>query len=127
MAEVDQAVQRVRTTQAYRLLVVGYRCLLVAPVMLVVAIALTAVWSLKPPLVYVPLVMTFATVFTGVITLWVGLIVLHSRRLMPTWRHRPACGGDESPATGHGRADQTPATWLRLAPDTDPEPFDAGG
>ncbi|MFF5216747.1 hypothetical protein [Micromonospora sp. NPDC000442] len=90
MAEVDQVVQRIRAMRAYRLLVVGYRCLLVAPVMVVVAIGVTAVWSLKPPLVYVPFVMTFATVFTGVVALWVGLIVLHSRRLMPpagTVRH----------------------------------------
>ncbi|GIJ09295.1 hypothetical protein ACFFMR_21940 [Micromonospora andamanensis] len=48
-----------------------------------IGVTLPALWSLKPPLVYVPFVMTFATVLTGVVTLWVGLIVLHSRRLMP--------------------------------------------
>ncbi|MGN9775371.1 hypothetical protein ACTMS0_06290 [Micromonospora sp. H33] len=99
MAEVDKAVERIRATRAYRLLVVGYRCLLLGPLMLGLTIGAIALWSLKPPLVWVPIAITFATVFAGVAGVWVGLITLHSRRLMPrggtnrhaalmrAWRH----------------------------------------
>ncbi|MBM0260463.1 hypothetical protein [Micromonospora sp. 4G55] len=83
MAEVDKAVERIRATGAYRLLVVGYRCLLLGPLMMGVSIGVIALWPLKPPLAFVPLVITFATVFVGVAAIWVGLLTLYSRRLMP--------------------------------------------
>ncbi len=83
MAEVDKVVERIRATWAYRLLVVGYRCLLLGPLMMGLTIGAIALWSLKPPLVWLPIAITFGTVFVGVAAGWVGLITLHSRRLMP--------------------------------------------
>ncbi|MEU5950458.1 hypothetical protein ABZ793_33640 [Micromonospora sp. NPDC047465] len=80
MAEVDKAVERIRATWAYRLLVVGYRCLLLGPLMMGLTIGAIALWSLKPPLVWVPMVwvpiaITFGTVFVGVAGIWVGLVL----------------------------------------------------
>ncbi|MGS2620122.1 hypothetical protein ACVCAH_37515 [Micromonospora sp. LZ34] len=83
MAEVDKAVDRIRATSAYRLPVVGYRCLLLGPLMMGLTIGTIALWPLKPPLVWVPIAITFGTVFVGVAAGWVGLLTLHSRRLMP--------------------------------------------
>ncbi|SCG38031.1 hypothetical protein [Micromonospora coxensis] len=83
MAEVDKAVERIRVTWAYRLLVVGYRCLLLGPLMMGLTIGAIALWSLKPPLVWVPIAITFGTVFAGVAAGWVGLATLYVRRLMP--------------------------------------------
>ncbi|MDH6464885.1 hypothetical protein M2302_005086 [Micromonospora sp. A200] len=95
MAEVDKAVERIRATWAYRLLVVAYRCLLLGPLMIGLTIGAIALWSLKPPMVWVPIALTFGTVLVGVAGVWVGLATLYARRLMPrggTDRHAALMG-----------------------------------
>ncbi len=42
-----------------------------------------ALWSLKPAVVWVPIAITFGTVFVGVASIWVGQATLYTRRLMP--------------------------------------------
>ncbi|SIQ13846.1 hypothetical protein [Micromonospora avicenniae] len=91
MTEVDKAVERIRVTGAYRLLVIGYRCLPLGAVVMGVAIGVVALWALKPPLVFVPFVIALGTVFIGVASVWAGLLALYTRRLMPrggTNRHK---------------------------------------
>ncbi|MEH0935997.1 hypothetical protein [Micromonospora psammae] len=83
MAEVDKAVERIRASGAYRLLVIGFRCLPLGAVLTGGAIGVVALWSLKPPLVFVPVVIAFGTVFVGVASVWAGLLTLYVRRLMP--------------------------------------------
>ncbi|MGN9811928.1 hypothetical protein ACTMSW_21525 [Micromonospora sp. BQ11] len=109
MAEVDVAVARIRATWAYRLLVVGYRCLLLGPLLMGLTIGAIALWSLKPPLVWVPIAITFATVAVGVVGMWVGLVTLYARGLMPrggTNRHAAlmrTLRRDVLPGAGRGR------------------------
>ncbi|MEU4782868.1 hypothetical protein [Micromonospora sp. NPDC023633] len=79
MTEVDKAVERIRATGAYRLLVVGYRCLLLGPLMMGLTIGSIALWSMKPPLVWLPIAITFGTVFVGVAGIWVGLQILNGQ------------------------------------------------
>ncbi|MEV4493296.1 hypothetical protein AB0K04_24670 [Micromonospora coxensis] len=90
MTEVDEAVDQIRATPGYRLLVIGCRCLPLGLLLWGVGVAVVALWSLKPPLVFIPFVIATGTVFAGVIAGWAGLLTLHTRRLMPrggTRRH----------------------------------------
>ncbi|MGN9774661.1 hypothetical protein ACTMS0_02585 [Micromonospora sp. H33] len=91
MTEAEEAVDRIRATPAYRLLVIGYRCLPLGLLMWGVGVAVVALWSLKPPLVFIPFVVAIGTVLAGVVAVWAGLLTLYARRLMPrggTNRHR---------------------------------------
>lgn len=83
MTELDKAVARIRAASCYRLLVLGYRLLLLGPVVLGLAIGSIALWRLQPPVVFIPISAAFGTVLAGVILAWAGMLGMYAGHLMP--------------------------------------------